>query len=61
MNRSLAIARWGAGAVLVPCGLAFGDEKLNDLKPFLKQNCFERSTCSLELATLFLVKELEWE
>ena len=41
MTRLLAIARWGAVAILVPFGLAFGDEKLNGLKPFLKQHCFE--------------------
>ena len=41
MSRLLALARWGAVAVLVPFGLAYGDEKLNELKPFLKKNCFE--------------------
>ena len=41
MIRLLAIARWWAVAVFLPFGLAYGDEKLNALKPFLKQHCFE--------------------
>ena len=40
-RKPLAIASWVAVSALFPTTHIIGDQGLNDLKPFLKQNCFE--------------------
>ena len=40
-RKPLAIASWVAVSALIPTTHIIGDQGLNDLKPFLKQNCFE--------------------
>ena len=41
MTRLLTIALWWAVAVFLPFCLACGDDELDELKPFLKQYCYE--------------------